>query len=242
MKNNLLLVLTAALALFISNAACSLLFVRGSGNVISQERQVSGFDRISVSGGMQLMLSQGDEEMLVIEAEDNIMPYIESFVEDGLLVVSYERGRSFHTTQSVRVHAIMVEVREIIGSGGSQIQTKNIQSDSLSIVVSGGGGGEFMSIDTDHLSVNFSGGSRGTISGRAAEQVVSVSGGGRYHADEVESNSTRINLSGGAGGTVWVNDRLDATLSGGSLLEYYGNPRVTEQLSGGSRVLNIGER
>jgi hypothetical protein len=242
MNNKMVMALTAALVLFATNAACGLVFVRGTGNVISEERQVSGFNNISVSGGMHLYLSQGDEEMLQIEAEDNILPFIESYVEDGLLVVRYERGRSFRTQYPVRVHAVMVEVREIIGSGGSQIQTKNIESDTLSIVLSGGGGGEFMSIDTTHLSVNFSGGSKGTFSGRAAEQVVCISGGGRYHAEEVESNSTRINLSGGAGGIVWVKDSLDATLSGGSLLEYYGDPRVTQQLSGGSRILNIGQR
>jgi hypothetical protein len=242
MNKKFAMVLTAALALFLANAACGLVFVRGSGNVISVARQESGFDRISVSGGMHLYLSQGDEEMLEIEAEDNILPYIESYVEDGLLVVRYERGRSFRTQYPVRVHAVMVEVREITGSGGSQIQTKNIESDALSIVLSGGGSGEFMSIETDHLTVNFSGGSRGTFSGRAAEQVVRVSGGGRYHAGEVESNTTLINLSGGAGGTVWVKKSLNATLSGGSILEYYGDPQVTEQLSGGSRIQNIGQR
>jgi hypothetical protein len=191
---------------------------------------------------MHLILSQSDEERIVIGGEENILPFIESYVEDGLLVVRYERGRSYRPQHPVRVHATMLEVKEITASGGSFVLTENIQSDSLAIVLSGGGVGEFMSVETDLLSVNFSGGSHGILSGSAAEQSVNVSGGGRYQASQLESNSAQVSLSGGAGGTVWVKGSLDAILSGGSILEYYGEPPVAEQLSGGSRIQYLGQR
>jgi hypothetical protein len=50
-------------------AACSITptfgtGVRGSGKVATETRQVSGFNEISVCCGMQLLLTQGQEESL----------------------------------------------------------------------------------------------------------------------------------------------------------------------------------
>src|SRR5690242_12646963 len=54
--------------------------VHGSGNVVTEARPVSGFDRVSVSGAGQLKVTQGDAESLTIETDDNLLPYIRSEV------------------------------------------------------------------------------------------------------------------------------------------------------------------
>lgn len=51
--------------------------IRGSGNTVTVERDVADFSRIQIYLGADLDLTQGDSSSLSIEADDNIMQYIE---------------------------------------------------------------------------------------------------------------------------------------------------------------------
>lgn len=79
-------------AIFFTMTLTALLFTaclgkRGSGNLITEEREVSDFDRVELASDGELMLTQGGSESLIIEAEDNVMSYITSEVRGGTLVL-----------------------------------------------------------------------------------------------------------------------------------------------------------
>jgi hypothetical protein len=73
------LVLTAtALLIVLAVSACgiSVFGERGSGNVITESRVVSGSDEILLSGSGEVVVDVDGTESLTIEAEDNIMPLL----------------------------------------------------------------------------------------------------------------------------------------------------------------------
>ena len=71
--------------------ACDTLrVIEGSGDVVTETRAVSGFDRVILGGIGELTLIQGEEESLEIEAEDNILPQITTEVRDGTLTISFD--------------------------------------------------------------------------------------------------------------------------------------------------------
>ena len=47
-------------------SACTASFIKGSGNLITETRQVSNFDRIDLSGVGEVVVTQGGSESLVI--------------------------------------------------------------------------------------------------------------------------------------------------------------------------------
>ena len=54
-----------------------------SGKLVKQNRPVSSFSVINVSNGIHLTLSQEDKDVAVnVEADDNIIQYIETFTEN----------------------------------------------------------------------------------------------------------------------------------------------------------------
>ena len=77
--------------LLIVSVACDQ--ISGSGNVITQERPVSGFNKIAMSGSGELIITQGSKEGLTVEAEDNIMEYIETEVKDETLELGMKNVR-----------------------------------------------------------------------------------------------------------------------------------------------------
>jgi len=68
--------------------------VGGSATTISEARTVSQFDKVSVSGSGQLLISQGQEQALTIETDDNLLPFIKSEVINGHLRIGPDQDSS----------------------------------------------------------------------------------------------------------------------------------------------------
>ncbi|MCJ7666613.1 MAG: DUF2807 domain-containing protein, partial [Actinobacteria bacterium] len=77
-KNTIRLILIACLIslLLVTAVSCIGEKIIGSGNVISEDRAVPGFSKISISGSGDLFIEQGDEESITITAEDNLIPLL----------------------------------------------------------------------------------------------------------------------------------------------------------------------
>ena len=67
--------------------------VRGSGDVVEEVREVSGFTGVALLEGIgELTIKGGETESLRIEAEDNLMPYLETEVRKGTLEIDVQDG------------------------------------------------------------------------------------------------------------------------------------------------------
>ena len=65
--------------------------IKGSGNVILEERDVSGFDQIVMAGAGQIIITQGDRESLSIETDDNLLEYISTEVTGDTLEIDFTK-------------------------------------------------------------------------------------------------------------------------------------------------------
>ena len=136
MKNKIKF-LTILLPIFLN--ACGILTV-GSGNIVTEIRDVRNFDRVSFEGTGELLLMQGIEESLSIEADDNMMEYIESEVRGGTLYIGLQEnewGEQFLPSRPVRFLLTMTELTSLNVSGVASADTGDIVTDRLEVHVSG---------------------------------------------------------------------------------------------------------
>lgn len=244
-------------------SSCIMAPVQGSGNVISETREVSDFEEVEVCCGMQLVLKQGDETQLTLEADDNILPQIETAVRSGTLTVRFRTNvtfLNFRLSQPATVYLQMPTIHGVTISGGGSLETERIETDRVTLEFSGGSHGmigdlqaesvdllasggsqvEVDTVDADTLDVEVSGGGRTTINGgTVTNQRVVASGGSRYLAAAVEGETAKLEVSGGGEANVWVTESLDVEASGGSTVEYRGSPTIDQQLSGGSELRSV---
>ena len=76
-----------ALLVFSSLATAALAAsLTGSGKPVTETRAVSGFTGISFSVPGQLELTQGDQESLVITADDNVLPEFQKKISEVLWI------------------------------------------------------------------------------------------------------------------------------------------------------------
>jgi hypothetical protein len=190
--------------------------VRGSGNVISEPRTVSGFDSIALSGDGQLIIEQGDSDSLTVTADDNLLPYLTSDVSGKELRLSTRNGTSVNPSRRVVYHVSLKKLQDIALSGSGSVDASHVNTDRLKISVSG-------SADI-------------RTSGNAGQQDISISGSADYHGEDLKTKIASIEISGAAKAVVAVSDKLDASVSGAGSIEYVGDPVVTQQVSGAGSI------
>jgi hypothetical protein len=213
------------LALFLSACTFTVSYDEGSGVIVNETRQVSNFNEVAFTGIGTLFITMGDEELLEIEAEDNILPRIETKVRGNRLEISFDSDQwddLIRPTEPIRYFLTVITLEEVNLSGLGDVRIEGIEADRLVLTLSGAG--------------------RIEASGEAGDQVINVTGAGSYDGGDLRSENTDVNLSGAGSATVWATEFLDVNISGLGNVRYYGNPQIRETVSGLGNLENLGDR
>ena len=210
----------------------------------TEERAVSGFDRVAFAAHGDLSITQGDRESLTVAAEGDVLPEITTEVRDGTLWIEYKSESWWRrlTRTNVKIKYTL-SVRELSGlslSGAGKVTAPGIRTESLSLGVSGAGNINFGSLEAGELTLNLSGAGKCAVSGSATTQTITISGAGKYEASGLQSDTATVFVSGTGSVTVSVRDELTARISGAGKIGYYGTPTVTEKISGIGSIRNLG--
>ena len=241
MKRHVSLVLFAlALALALGVQGCTT--VSGSGDVVEEERPVSGFSGVHLAGIGTVTIKLGDQEALVIEAEDNLLEYFETGVRNDTLWIEQQDNTNLRPKEPVNFYVTMKSLDAIAVSGSGEVKAPPVSAERFSLDISGSGDIEIEDLDADSLEVTISGSGTATIAGGGVEtQDVKISGSGEYNARDLESVTVDVSVSGSGMATVWARDQLEVNISGSGDVRYAGNPTLNQNVSGSGDVEQIGE-
>jgi hypothetical protein len=206
----------AAMLVALSVSACDtdVFGVRGSGNVITESRDVSGFDEIVVLGSGEVVVDIDGTESLSIEAGDNIMPLLKTEVSNGRLELSADSSISPTTEVKYTITATALAGVSISGSG--DVAAAGIAADSFSVEVSGSG--------------------RVEPTGTTDTLVLDISGSGNYVGADMVAAAGTVSISGSGKAVVNVTDDLDVDISGSGSVAYIGDPSLTTSISGSGDI------
>ncbi|PWT97093.1 MAG: DUF2807 domain-containing protein [Bacteroidetes bacterium] len=207
----------------------------------AQERKVSGFHAVHVSHGIDLVLTPGTSEKVVISASDpELTNKILTEVKDGVLKIYIENQNwNWHWGKNTRMVAYVSykQIDDLDASGGSDIKVEGtISGERLSLDISGGG--DFNGkVNVKKLNVDVSGGGDLTISGNATDVDIDVSGGGEFKGSGLVTDNCSIDASGGSDISITCNKSLSVESSGGSDVYYKGTAVIKKSnTSGGGSV------
>jgi len=242
MRNKVVAMALVTSMALLTVTACNATVVNGSGDLISETREVSGFDSIDLDGSGEVIITQVGGETLKVETDDNVMEYIETEVRDGTLHLGFKQGINLiDVTQLV----FTVGVDDLTGvsvSGSGDVEAEQLTTDQLELKVSGSGDVQIVDLTADELMVDISGSGDVNLAGQATIQDISISGSGKYHAGDLASQSANIDISGSGNATVWASERLNSEVSGSGTVNYYGQPAVDSSESGSGELNSLGEK
>ena len=254
----LITLLGAALALLLSSLACCFgapeavrkgiqmewpwTVVRGSGETAIEQRSESGFDAVALRGIGTLYIEQGDEESVEIEAEDNLIEYLETQVQDGILRIKHRNRVNLRPREPVNFYLTAKALDTIMISGSGDVEASDLSASRFSVTISGSGDVEVGSLGADVLEVEISGsGKVGVAGGEVAEQEVTISGSGKYAARDMESARAAVRITGSGDATIRVRDDLHVNIKGSGDVRYAGSPRVDTTTLGLGAIDKIGD-
>ena len=178
----------------------------GSGNVVTQEEAITGFDKLDVSDGFQVEVSQGDTFSVVIRVDEDLVEDLQVVKEGSTLKIGLKPGRSYNLKNvTLEADVTMPELTGADLSGGSHL------------------GGD---VEAGDVTFNLSGGSHVTLSGSAGDLTIDADGGSHAELADLAVVDARVDASGGSHVTVNPNGRLDAVSRGGSHVRYLGSPTL----------------
>ena len=220
------------------------LTVRGSGNIITEDRSVSNFNSISMSGSGEIIITQDDEESLTVEVDDNIMQYIITEVKGKTLHLGFDTSK-FKSVSPSRQVKYNLKLKDLIGltvSGSGKVESESIETDDLDIKISGSGDVKIDSLTAEKLDVDIKGSGDFNLAGEVNSQDINISGSGNYNAGDLQSETVKLNISGSGNATVWATELFDVRVSGSGNANYYGKPTVNSSISGSGKINSLGEK
>jgi hypothetical protein len=229
-------------------ASCSLIGggglgggVPGSGAIQTETREPGAFEAIAIEyPGAEIIVQQGEEETVELEADDNLLPQLSTEVLSGTLTiknVETDWNSMVDPSKAVKINITVRDLNTIVLSAPvGDLEVNDLQAGTLNLVVSGGAQVRLNGIQVDVLDSVLSGAGDIQASGTADEVTLILSGLGDFNAADLQSKKADIELSGMGGATVRVEEELSATITGAGSIQYFGNPHIEQSVNGAGSI------
>jgi hypothetical protein len=202
------------------------------GNTSKEERTVSSFTKVSLTGGIDLTIAQGNSKTISVEASANAIDNLITEVKNGQLKIYFDKN--VRRVKKAHVFITVNNLEKISANGGSDIESKGkLKFDELAIHSSGGSDIE-LDLEVKYLDCHTSGGSDVELAGSAETLELHASGGSDFDGFNFKTRDAKVSASGGSDSNVYASESIEVSASGASDVNFKGNPKKTKLKSSGS--------
>ncbi len=191
--------------------------VTGSGKSITETRKVDAFEKISVHGSMDCEVTVGPAQKVEVIGDDNIVPHVETRVEDGTLHIDLRKSVNTKSNLVVKVEVPSLSAYSIAGSGDGRIT--GIRASEFAASISGSG--------------DIQG------SGSSDSITASIAGSGDIDLSKVAAKRATASISGSGDISLHAADSLKASIAGSGDIECFGGPKKVEKSVVGSGDVRV---
>lgn len=202
-KNSYILILGVLLCIVVAASGCTQL--PGTGN---QTPDISGVTNVALNGPGTLIIQQGNNESIRIEADDNLMSKISTTVSGNSLSINNLNSVS---NRAVKIYITLKDLNSLTTNGGGDSEVTDLNTDSLTVTLDNG---------------------KMTLSGNIDNLIATIDGGGTIAAKDLVSQKATATINGEGKATLNIVNTLNAVVNGGGSIKYSGNPQVKQQVNG----------
>ena len=200
--------------------------VTGSGRVLAETRAAAGFEAVVLEASMKVVVRQGGQEAVQVRADDNLLPLIETFVEnrggDPTLVVRWKHGVSVRNSHEILVSVDAIRVRGLSASGSGTVEAAVVKTDRLRMAVAGSGDVLVRDLSADDVDASIAGSGDVRAGGRAARLKVSIAGSGDADLSALTADEVKVSIAGSGDARVTADTALSVAIAGSGDVRYGG--------------------
>ncbi|NQW37421.1 MAG: DUF2807 domain-containing protein [Flavobacteriales bacterium] len=211
--------------------------IRGNHKMVTETRTTSDYDGIGVAGSFDVKLVEGKEGKITINAEENLIPYIITEVDNNTLKIKWKKGYSISTNKHILVTVPFKSISKVSLAGSGDVYTDNatITSDNLKASLSGSGDIR-LDVKTGKLEARIAGSGDIELTGITDDLSASIAGSGDVKSYDLLAKNGDLRISGSGGIKANVSDMLKVSIAGSGDVTYKGNPKEDVRISGSGSV------
>lgn len=198
--------------------------IYGSGNVVTEERDIGEFTGLKVSSGIDVVIRQGKEISLELEADDNLHEVIITEVDGNTLKI-YTR-KNIRKSRSKKVFLVYKDLNTIrISSAGDVTGENTLKTGTLNIDLSSAGDLN-LEVQAEKIICEISSSGDARLSGNTEDLVASLSSAGDLHAYELITKNAEVSCSSAGDARVYATEEFNLRSSSAGSIYYKGDGRV----------------
>ncbi|RPD47846.1 DUF2807 domain-containing protein [Hymenobacter sediminis] len=211
--------------------------VRGTGPSETETRTLSSFNRIELKVDGEVIITQGPQQEVRVEAQRNILDVLETEISGNELEIEYGNV-NVRDHDPVKVYVTVPALTEVHVSGSGKIRSAAPWSaEKFEVKVSGSGEADISFTQITSLRTDVSGSGEVRLAGASQSHNISISGSGRVAAYDLNTQDSYVSISGSGRSYVLATRTLNADISGSGSVYYRGTPAVNSRISGSGKVI-----
>jgi hypothetical protein len=224
------------ISLALALSGCGM-FIDGSGEVVSEDRDVSGFAGVVLDGIGNVQIEQNDSFSVIVETDDNLQDYILTTVSGGDLHLDVRDGVCIHPTRLTYLVTLPDLQRAGIDGSGDITCKGAFTVDGLALVIDGSGDIEAEDVSGNSLRTGIDGSGDMTVAGAVVNHRVVINGSGNVNAAHLLTDTASVLVDGSGDCHLTVSERLVVKIDGSGDVYYSGSPSVSTSIDGSGDVV-----
>ncbi len=216
--------------------SCNIIGIQGNGDVVTETRDLnSQFSAVSAGSGLEVLLIEGNQQEVIVEADSNLHEHILTYVKDNVLHIKTEDNIGRAESKLVRV--TYTDLNTIITTSGANLRADGtVTSKNLRIVTTSGGNAN-LAINCKNLDATATSGGILNLSGTAVTATAKCTSGANLSAEDVRAESVVARATTGGNLNVYAGSSFDGSATTGGNVSYLGNPdnvAISKKSTGGN--------
>jgi len=177
--------------------------VKGSGDMVTEERQLDSFSAVELQGSPDVYITVGGEQKVEITADDNLIDLILTRVKRDELVIYNKTSYSTRKGIKVKITVPKLEQVNIEGSGDMYIT----------------------GVDGTEFSINIDGSGDIEVAGKVEDVEIEINGSGDVDASELIAQFADVEINGSGDVTVYADEDIRTSINGSGDVDVLGKAR-----------------
>jgi hypothetical protein len=212
--------------------------IEGVGTSTSEKRALTEFDEIVLDCSADVNIRQNlvkGKSSLEVVAQENLLPYILTRVEKGVLTITIEE--SIMSTGKLEVNVTTNGLTKISADGSGDLESENVLRFEDLRIDHDGSGDVTLNLKGEDLDLHHDGSGDVNLEGSVDELDITSDGSGDINAFDLSTKIADVSNDGSGDVNIHVKESLEVTNDGSGDVNYKGNPSEIKQNNNGSGAI-----
>jgi hypothetical protein len=207
--------------------------INGSGNLVSRDFDLKGFETIDAGSNFKVNVTRGDSFAVEVTADDNMIDNLKVTSSGGKLTLGLKPGSWSLNNVTMKAEVTLPALKSVIGRDNAMVKFDRFEPANFSVNLSGNAIAEG-EVHAGKVAVVSDGNGQARLAGATDNLDARGKGNAILTLPELAAKQVYVDMNNNAMASVNATETLDYALNGNAGLTYTGGAKLGKQQAGGN--------